>query len=341
MNKASALTAAVLFISTAAVPLAAQILAQVPAHGEDSFTLALPIACQLGATCFIQNYVDHDVSGKVRDFACGSRSYNGHDGTDIRVPDLAAQKRGVEVLAAALGRVMRVRDGIEDVSVHQAGRAAIAGKECGNGALIAHRNGWTTQYCHLAKGSLRIKPGDAVAMGQPIGLVGLSGDTEFPHVHLTVRHDGTVVDPFAADAATDACNGGHSIWAASQASALVYRPSEIINVGFAGVPVTMELIESGDVTAVTPGAEALVAYVRAIGLQTRDQQTLTIAAPDGSVFADYRSPPLESDKAQAFVTAGRRRTNEAWPPGQYKATYAVTRDGAEVLGRTFVFEVKD
>jgi hypothetical protein len=32
----------------------------------------------------VQNFVDHDVSVAARDFGCGSRTYNNHDGTDIR-----------------------------------------------------------------------------------------------------------------------------------------------------------------------------------------------------------------------------------------------------------------
>ncbi|WP_315831487.1 M23 family metallopeptidase [Bradyrhizobium prioriisuperbiae] len=237
MIKITALTTAVVLAATPA------------ALADDAYTLALPIKCEPGVTCFVQNYVDHDSSEKVRDFACGRRSYNGHDGTDIRIPDLEIQKKGVEVLAAAPGRVLRVRDGIDDVSVRETGRAAVAGKECGNGAVIAHRDGWSTQYCHMAKGSLRVKAGDDVTAGQPLGLVGLSGDTEFPHIHLTVRHNGTMVDPFAADAASEACNGGHALWAPAQAAALAYRGSEILNAGFAGLPVTMELIESGAVKA--------------------------------------------------------------------------------------------
>jgi hypothetical protein len=208
--------------------------------------------------------------------------------------------------------------------------------------VIEHRDGWSTQYCHMAKGSLRIKPGDDVTAGQPLGLVGLSGDTEFPHVHLTIRHNGTMVDPFAADAPSEACNGGHSLWASSQATALAYRPGEIINAGFAGMQVTMELIENGAVKApVAASAEALVAYVRTIGLQAKDQQTLTVQAPDGSPFAEYRAPPLDNDKAQVFVNAGRRRSKPTWPTGSYKATYTVTRDGTEVLRKAFVLEVRE
>ncbi len=50
--------------------------------------LKLPLACKLGASCFIQNYVDHDPSPNYQDFMCGSRTYDKHDGTDSRVPSM-------------------------------------------------------------------------------------------------------------------------------------------------------------------------------------------------------------------------------------------------------------
>src|SRR6266403_2358575 len=122
-------------------------------------SLALPIRCELGVTCFVQNYVDHKDSDKARDYRCGGRTYHGHDGTDIRIPNLEIQNKGVEVLAAAPGRIVGVRDGVDDISVRIAGKAAVAGRQCGNGAVIEHENGWQTQYCHMAKGSFRVKLG--------------------------------------------------------------------------------------------------------------------------------------------------------------------------------------
>ena len=106
------------------------------AGADEAITLALPIKCQLGVTCFIQNYVDHDASDQVRDHSCGRRSYDGHDGTDFRIRNQEIQKQGVEVLAAAPGQVIGMRNDMDDVSIRTAGKAAIAGKECGNGALI-------------------------------------------------------------------------------------------------------------------------------------------------------------------------------------------------------------
>src|SRR6476620_10519035 len=187
----------------------------IDAGAEEAISLALPIKCQPGVSCFFQNYVDHDAADKVRDYRCGGRSYDGHDGTDIRIRNLEMQRQGVEVHAAAPGRAVGGRNDMEDISVKIAGKAAIAGKECGNGVMLEHEGGWRTQYCHMAKGSVRVKVGDQITTGQPIGLVGLSGDTEFYHLHFTVRRHGKIVDPFAYGAPENSCGGGQPLWAAS------------------------------------------------------------------------------------------------------------------------------
>jgi Peptidase family M23 len=308
---------------------------------DEPITLVLPLNCKLGSTCFIQTYVDHDAGPDAHDYRCGTRTYDGHDGTDFRLPSLDARFAKVDVAAAASGRVLRIRDGMDDISVRAIGRQAAAGRECGNGLVIGHAGGWTTQYCHLAKGSLRVKPDDVVAAGQPVGRIGLSGDTEFPHVHFTVRKDDKVVDPFAYGMAEGACNAGTSLWGLWLATDLAYREEEILNFGFAGTPVTMTSIESGEAAGDLPNAAsgAVVAYVRAIGLKAGDEQTLAVAAPDGRSFASYRGPPLDRDKAQFFVTAGRKRNGD-WAKGTYTAKYTVIRRDAKVLERTFVLELK-
>jgi murein DD-endopeptidase MepM/ murein hydrolase activator NlpD len=311
--------------------------AAIDAGAEEVISLALPIRCQPGVSCFFQNYVDHDASDKARDYRCGGRSYDGHDGTDIRIRNQEIQRQGVEVLAAAPGRVIGGRNDMEDISVKVAGKAAIAGKECGNGVMLEHEGGWRTQYCHMAKGSVRVKPGDQVTTGQPIGLVGLTGDTEFFHLHFTVRYRGKAVDPFAYGAPENACGGGRSLWAASLGEQMQYHPREIIDFGFAGIAPTMDLIESGEIGEhpVTPGSDALVAYVRTIGLQAGDQPSLAVQGPDGTSMPTNNLPALDRDKAQFLIIAGKKRTEAAWPPGRYIATYRVTRDGAEVLKKTF------
>jgi hypothetical protein len=94
------------------------------------FKLAWPVDCTLGQTCHIQHYVGHDPGPGERDFTCGTLSYDGHDGTDIALPNRAAMAAGVKVLATAPGRVLGARDGVEDFV------PPVPGKECGNGVLV-------------------------------------------------------------------------------------------------------------------------------------------------------------------------------------------------------------
>ena len=58
---------------------------------------------------------------------------------------------GVDVLAAAPGRVSRLRDGVADVSVKAAGATSIKGAECGNGVVIDHGDGLVASIHALAR----------------------------------------------------------------------------------------------------------------------------------------------------------------------------------------------
>ena len=88
---------------------------------EELISFSLPIACEVGTTCFIQNYPDNDPSQRARDYQCHDRTYDGHDGTDFRLPSLEQQQNGVDVLAAAGGIVVSARDDMPDVSIREAG----------------------------------------------------------------------------------------------------------------------------------------------------------------------------------------------------------------------------
>ena len=321
--------------------LAAIAFAVTFASSAQSLELQWPVACTIGADCVIQNYVDHDASRDAQDYTCGTLTYDRHDGIDIRLRSLARQKAGVDVLAAADGTVLRMRDGVPDVSVRSAEAVDVRERECGNGIVIAHDEGFETQYCHLAQGSVRVRPGTKVRAGAPVGRIGLSGATEYPHLHFVVRRGGKIIDPFAVDAAPGSCGSGTSLWAEPLRAKLAYKPSAVLNTGFAPGPVTMEAIESGDAghRRLEPTAPAMVAFARAIGLRQGDVQRLRITAPDGTVIADSAAPPLDRDKAQWMMFTGRKRPDAGWPAGTYNATYEVTRGGATALQETFAVAV--
>jgi hypothetical protein len=299
--------------------------------------LALPIACVIGQTCQIQNYVDHDDGAGAADYRCGTRSYDAHSGVDFRLTDMRAQQAGVAVLAAADGVVARVRDGVPDVSVTVRGLAAVSEQECGNGVVIDHGEGLSTQSCHMANGSIRVRPGEAVVAGQAIGNVGLSGQSEYPHLHFTVRRDQTVVDPFAPDPEAGRCVAGASLWRAEAAAALAYRERVVLNAGFTDSAVTMEAIETGTLPLPTASAGALVAYVRALGLKAGDVERLRVSGPGGDVVVDTTGPVVPRPQAQRMIFGGKRNRGEGWTRGRYTATYSIEAGGQTVLEHRFAY----
>jgi murein DD-endopeptidase MepM/ murein hydrolase activator NlpD len=322
-----------LAFAAAALPLGAS---------AQDISLRLPVACEIGRTCFIQKYVDHDPSPAMRDYQCGAVGEDGHDGTDIRVPSMVEQRAGVDVVAAADGKVASTREGVPDAFVREEDRERINQIGCGNAVVIDHGSGWRTAYCHMAKGSLTVRSGRQVKAGETIGRIGLSGLTEFPHLHFTVLKDGKPVDPFAYGAPDKSCGGGTSLWDQATRQALAYQAGSVLNKGFATGPVSMEAIETGAAGRETPSTQspALVAYVRAIGLKGGDVQTLTLFDPDGKPIAQNKAPPLDRDKAQWMAFAGIKRPTEGFRPGLYRAVYRVERDGKPAIEQAFGVELR-
>lgn len=297
--------------------------------------LGFPVACRIGETCEVQNYPDRVAGPGAADFLCGPRTYDGHKGLDIRLPDETAIAAGVDVLAAADGRVSRLRDGVQDISIRSPGAPSVAGQECGNGVVVDHGGGWEVQYCHLARGSVKVAVGDQVRAGQPIAQVGLSGATEFPHLHLEVRRDGVVVDPFAPDPYGPECAAQDGLWTAAAADQLKYVAGTVLNRGFAQGPVSRAMLEAGPPPAPDAQAAILTAYVRAIGLEKGDIQTLGLRGPDGRILASDRIAPLDRAKAEYYAYVGKRRPASGWPAGEYTAFYSVERGGQAVISRTW------
>jgi hypothetical protein len=189
--------------------------------------LGLPVGCEEGKTCWVVNYPDTTTSPPARDFRCGPRTYDDHDGTDFATADRHAMEAGVPVLAAAAGEVVSARDGEAAGTYLALGPGAVERRECGNGVILKHGR-WRTQYCHMRNGSVAVKPGQKVVQGQTLGLIGLSGRTEFPHLHLTVRRFGLVVDPFTGKTLGGGCAGGEAaapLW--QPKAAIAYRETAI------------------------------------------------------------------------------------------------------------------
>ncbi len=305
--------------------------------------LVLPLACEPGVTCELQNGIDRDPGPEVRDYRCGLHTYQAHNGVDIRLKDMAAQRAGVAVLAAAGGTVTGIRDSMADISVHAPGAPDVSRQMCGNGVAINHGGGWTSQYCHMARGSIQVRVGQVVAAGEALGRVGLSGNTEYPHLHMTVWKDGVVTDPFAPEGDPQTCNsagGQGGLWLRSVGQALGYKRGVALNTGFAGAALDNPGLEEARITPPGANAPALLAYVRLINLEGGDEIELSVTGPDGKLVSTSRLPPLDRAKAQYLAFVGRKTPAGGWPKGQYSAEYRVMRGGTAALSGRFSHTVR-
>lgn len=59
----------------------------------------------------------------------------------------------------------------------------------GNHVIIDHGGGLFSASAHLRRGSVRVRPGDRVEVGEQIGEVGNSGNSSEPHLHVQLMDD--------------------------------------------------------------------------------------------------------------------------------------------------------
>ncbi|MBY6201213.1 M23 family metallopeptidase [Maritalea mobilis] len=288
----------------------------------DPPALLFPLDCTLGETCFLQQFMDRDPGPGWRDFTCGPASYDGHTGTDIRVADFEAMAAGWPVRAAAPGIVRATRDGVPDGGT----AAAPEGQGCGNGVVIDHQDGWQTQYCHLAEGSIAVASGDAVEAGTPLGEIGYSGNTEFPHVEFLLRQNGTPVDPFDPGDLSTCGSGAAPLWS----EPIPVRGGGLLSIGFSpGVP-EYDAIQAGTADAETLAADApIVLWGFVHGGREGDALLFRIFGPDGTAIHENRVE-LDRTQAQLFRASGRRPPAEGWPAGAYAGEVTLVR-GTEIL----------
>ncbi|QDG79720.1 M23 family metallopeptidase [Labrenzia sp. PHM005] len=319
----------------------------VPLHeavqANETFRLSLPVDCKLGQDCFVQNYVDLDPEPGVLDAICGSAAYDGHKGTDFRVLNTKAT---ANVLAAAPGIVRGARNDMADRLVQtEIDRAGVKGRECGNGVVLVHEDGWETQYCHLQKGSVAVKAGDKIARGQKLGRIGYSGLAAFAHVHLSVRKDGAVVDPFWGRSPSKdilkACTVSEpsqetSLWQNGVGDLLKDASGSLIELGFADGPMSTVDLENGSISSPLADSGALVFFARAINLRKGDRLVLKVQGPEGE-FAASTGKPMPRSKAQWVAFSGRKLREKRWPAGTYQGEAVLVRNGKAVSRGTARF----
>jgi len=93
--------------------------------------------------------------------------------------------KGIDISSKEGSSILAVADGVVTWS----------GDRTGYGKLVEinHGNGYVTRYGHNKKNL--VKTGDAIRKGEAIALMGSTGRSTGPHVHIEVLHDGKQVNP--------------------------------------------------------------------------------------------------------------------------------------------------
>lgn len=331
--------------TVAAAALCAAIVAVVcQTAAARGFSLELPVDCILGEDCLVFQYYDQDPTPGRRDVGCGRRTYDGHDGTDIRAMTLADMRRGVPVVAAAPGVVRAVRDGMDDVDYDTLPEGAVKGREAGNAVVLIHEGGYETQYSHLRKGSVAVEPGQRVRAGTPLGFIGMSGMAAFPHVEFVVRRGLVAVDPYTGAARTEdreRCGmGPDALWSPAARELLAYRAVDVLDAGFAARTLTMPDVERGMrvLRRLRADAPVVIFWAWLGGVADGDELRLEVRLPDGRVLAQDANT-VRGYKVQYLAYAGVRRAEGArWPSGTYRGTLVLRRPDADGALRELVRE---
>lgn len=196
-------------------------------------TLQWPVQQSLNYTekevIAISNFVDWNTSFPevITDYSCGTRSYDtesgyNHQGTDIYSWPFTWHKMDndqIQIVAAAAGEVI-YKEG------DQADKSCSFNNNRWNAVYIQHPDGSVAWYGHLKTGSLTEKKvGEQVRAGDYLGIMGSSGNSTGPHLHLELYDaNGNLIDPFAGE-----CNNSTSeSWWANQPAYTVPGISKVM-----------------------------------------------------------------------------------------------------------------
>jgi hypothetical protein len=93
---------------------------------------------------------------------------------------------GARIHAATGGRVVAVQDGLPEQTPGALPTGQTVQTAGGNYLVVKIGKGRWAFYAHLQRGSMRVGKGDRVRKGQPLGLLGNTGNSDGPHLHFHI-----------------------------------------------------------------------------------------------------------------------------------------------------------
>jgi hypothetical protein len=93
---------------------------------------------------------------------------------------------GAPILSATAGTVVGVRDGLPEQTPGALPAGATIQNAGGNHVVVRVGNGRFAFYAHLQPGSIAVEEGDRVGVGEVLGRLGNTGNTDAPHLHFHI-----------------------------------------------------------------------------------------------------------------------------------------------------------
>lgn len=281
-----------------------------------------PVACQIMGNCWITNHVDlDDRIGRVSDYMCSDKATDNNKSTHISLAGRAYITKTLPVLAAADGKVVEAINGYPDSSRPLQGESF-----CGNRVLIKHSDGWETSYCHMKMDSITVNQGDTVKAGQTIGLIGMSGQADWPRLSFALIRNGMVFDPFSGRTSIEGCSKDvQPLWAGDLNPP--YEPASVSNAGFIVGDITNTAILNGtaqNVTAMKKEVPRMSLWALMMNLRKDDIIKLAITTPDGRTLSEI-TETVNQDSLYYPIYLSKRRGGFLWDAGEYKGVVTITR----------------
>ncbi len=269
---------------------------------------------------FYGAYIDHNATSGISDYTCGLKTYDGHTGVDILLRNFQVQDSGVVVVAAANGTVQSTHDGEFDRSTTNGAGGF------GNNVVIAHGEGVTSIYGHMRRSSIAVTPGQVVTAGTMLGLVGSSGNSNWPHLHFEVQLNNAPRDPFHGS-----CNALTGLWS----SQLAYQDTFLLaDAGIVRNDISFaQLLEKPPpVSLITSNDASLTYWLEFFNIQNVSAR-FNVYDPRDSL---YLSQPVNVGRtfSMRFLTLNLPVAGQLSRPGTWRIEYF--QNGQRLDTRSFV-----
>lgn len=278
-----------------------------------------PLVGVVNEDFFYTNYVDQGGGSGIMDYACGPKSYDGHLGVDIVLPDFRKMDEGVDVVAVAAGTVVRTHDGEFD-------RQKAWSSDPWNVVVIDHDGQLQSTYGHLKSGSVAVTVGNRVSAGTKLGEVGSSGRSDIPHLHLELEQNSLVVDPYGG-----ACSSSREYFREPLAYQDEFR---LISAQISDRTLTVDIAKDGPapVDAIDSDDTRMTAWVQLHNWQANSTLVFALFRPDGSLHGSFDIRRDSFASLSWWWAWWEREALDAWP-GLW--TVEVSNNGQLLATRTF------